>query len=238
MPLKTRGGAHQALAFFSSGERQTCREWCGLPKVCLAFCKGLCVLWLHKGVEAAYQNPASKVWHSSKILWDVHSLVEVDCHGNLFLHSRVKETRELWEDWDCKISVEWVLLSYGHLEGRTPGKKWTGKKQSRKKTKRVNRRLGQSAGKHLGSSAGPEQWLEDGWTREGFKAKLWLANKIHVWIWPRWLSWVLLSLQFSSLGKEHAGTGAAGSGVAAHYYRLGVFLSVDFSLGKSIVATE
>lgn len=49
---------------------------------------------------------------------------------------------------------------------------------------------------------------------------------------------MLLSLQFSSLGKEHAGTGAAGSGVAAHYYRLGVFLSVDFSLGKSIVATE
>lgn len=49
---------------------------------------------------------------------------------------------------------------------------------------------------------------------------------------------MLLSLQFSSLGKEHVGTGAAGSGVAAHYCRLGVFLSVDFSLGKSIVATE
>lgn len=46
------------------------------------------------------------------------------------------------------------------------------KEAVQKKTKRVNRRLGQSAGKHLGSSAGPEQWLEDGWTREGFKAKL------------------------------------------------------------------
>lgn len=47
-----------------------------------------------QGVEDAYQNPASKVGHSSKILWDEHSLVEVDCHGNLFLHSRVQEIRE------------------------------------------------------------------------------------------------------------------------------------------------
>lgn len=47
-----------------------------------------------------------------------------------------------------------------------------GLEKSSREKKRVSRSLGQSAGKHLGSSAGPEQWLEDGWTREGFKAKL------------------------------------------------------------------
>lgn len=58
------------------------------------------------------------------------------------------------------------------LRGENSRKKMDWKEAVQKKTKRVNRRLGQSAGKHLGSSAGPEQWLEDGWTREGFKAKL------------------------------------------------------------------